>query len=264
MALSTTKETTNFARLCRLLVDGGTSVLRNVFDSIYPPASLQSDLATHSGLLGILKKKGILKSSQWNLLFPPPPACVSSSNFDITLLVLLLRNVCGLPAPAKGWDDLPPATDTNVQDNIARIKFYRNEVFAHASQASLTDADFTDFWTKCRHALMQLGGNATEIDQLKCTPMDHEAERRIKALEQWCSNEDNSEEIKKLSQSMEGAKEDVNRRVKMIGDKVEEVVQKVGKVDVKLEKVKEEMKEMKDQIEEVKQQGHATASISKG
>ena len=34
------KETTNYARLCRLLLDGGTKALRHTFDSFYPPATL--------------------------------------------------------------------------------------------------------------------------------------------------------------------------------------------------------------------------------
>ena len=38
--VASTKETTNYARLCRLLVDIGTQALRNTFDTIHPPANL--------------------------------------------------------------------------------------------------------------------------------------------------------------------------------------------------------------------------------
>jgi hypothetical protein len=34
---SSAKDKSNFARLCRLLIDGGTRVLKDVFDSIHPP-----------------------------------------------------------------------------------------------------------------------------------------------------------------------------------------------------------------------------------
>ena len=37
---ASTKETTNYARLCRLLVDVGSQVLRSSFDKIHPPATL--------------------------------------------------------------------------------------------------------------------------------------------------------------------------------------------------------------------------------
>ena len=46
---ASTKETTNFARLCRLIVDVGSHALRNIFDSIHPPSYmefLQSHLHT--------------------------------------------------------------------------------------------------------------------------------------------------------------------------------------------------------------------------
>ena len=41
---ASTKETTNYARLCRLLVDVGSQALRNKFDSIHPPAGLHGVL----------------------------------------------------------------------------------------------------------------------------------------------------------------------------------------------------------------------------
>ena len=264
MALSTTKETTNFARICRLLVDGGALALRNEFDRIHPPANLNAVLSGHSPTLQNLKKKGILNNSQWNLLFPTPPAFPDSSNFDITLLVLLLRNICGLTTPAKGWNDLPLATDTNVQDDIARIKFYRNNIFAHAPKASLTDLDFSNYWTKIRDALVRLGVKVADIDQLKDTSVDLEAERCIKALGQWCLHEQNIEEIKKLNKNVEGVKVDVTREVKRISDDVKGEAKKVyGKAEEISEKVEEVSGKMEEVLREVKDQQTATAS-SKG
>ena len=37
---SSSKGTTNYARLCRLLVDGGTKALRYTFDNFHSPANL--------------------------------------------------------------------------------------------------------------------------------------------------------------------------------------------------------------------------------
>ena len=44
-AAPSTKETTNYARLCRLLVELGTHALRDTFDSIHAPATLHAVLA---------------------------------------------------------------------------------------------------------------------------------------------------------------------------------------------------------------------------
>ena len=46
VSFSSTKETTNYARLCRLLVDVGSYVLGDKFDSIHPPTDLYKDLIT--------------------------------------------------------------------------------------------------------------------------------------------------------------------------------------------------------------------------
>ena len=203
--------------------------LRNVFDGIHPPANLQVVLSGHCPMLQNLKREEVLNNSQWNLLFPTPPAFADSSNFDITLLVLLLRNICGLPTPAKGWDDLPLATDTNVQDDIARINFYFNDIFAHAPKASLMDPDFSNLWKKVRNALVRLGAKAADIDQLKDTSMDPDAERCITVLKQsaWCLHEQNAEVMEKLNKKIEGVKEDVMTEMKSVRDNVEGVVQEL-------------------------------------
>ena len=201
MAFSTTKETANFFRICRLLIDEGTLVLRDVFDSIHHPDVLQDVLAYHRPELENLKKNRILNNIQWDLLFPTSPACADSSNFDITLLVFLLRHVCDLEVPANGWDDLPIATDTKLQDDIARIKFYRKSCFAHATETSMKDSDFADLWTEIRDTMVRLRAKATGTYRLKCTSMDLEAERRLRAFEQCSLDKRNTEEVKKLKES---------------------------------------------------------------
>ena len=87
-AFPSTKETTNYARLCRLLVDVGCHALRERFDQIHSPAglcSLLSNPAVH-GTLESLRKKRVLNPSQWGKLYPAIRSSVTSINFDITLL----------------------------------------------------------------------------------------------------------------------------------------------------------------------------------
>ena len=98
-----TKENTNFARVCKLLMDGGTKVLREVFDSIHPPLSLRRTLldpANHK-ILKNLRTRKILFKEQWDKLYPPSSYAVDSTSFDISLLCLLLRNICMLPKPSE-------------------------------------------------------------------------------------------------------------------------------------------------------------------
>ena len=86
--------------------------------------------------------------------------CVSilSRDFDITLLIILLRNICGLAPPLTGWDALPVTTDVSREADIAQIKYFRNTVYGHAEQASVDDATFNKHWKEIRDTLVRLEG----------------------------------------------------------------------------------------------------------
>ena len=204
-----TKDTTNYARLCRLLVDVGTRVLRETFDNIYPPGILHSELRkpTVLNVLQSLQKKKILNLEQWNRLYPSTSSQVSSKNFDITLLALLLRNICGLTPPATGWDTLPSLSDISFQADIARVKYYRNRVYGHVAQASLDDVTFNYYWKEIRSSLVRLGGTRYEeaIDKLRTDPLDPETEEHYqKLLREGKIGEDNlAKKIDELSASIE-------------------------------------------------------------
>ena len=214
---TSSKETTNYARLCRLLVDGGTKALRYTFDKYHPPANLFNVLkagsAEHSTVQS-LKKKKIINATQWGKLYPSPPSYVTSKDFDITLLMVLLRNICGLTAPATtaaatttpasthSWDRLPPASDTTVEANIVRVKYYRNSVYGHAKQASVDDPTFNSLWMDIKAALVALGVDAAAITKLKTETMDPEMEKHYRELlKEWKKGEDN---IKDQLDRMEG------------------------------------------------------------
>ena len=202
---TSSKETTNYARLCRLLVDGGTKALRYIFDKFHSPANLFTVLKAGSpehSTLQSLKKKRIINATQWGKLYPSPPSSVTSEDFDITLLMVLLRNMCGLAAPATGWDSLPSASDTSVEANIARVKYYRNSVYGHASQASVDDPTLNSLWRDISAALVALGVDAAAITKLKTETMDPEMEKHYRELlKEWKKDEDN---IKDQLDRMEG------------------------------------------------------------
>ena len=59
--LASSTEKTNGAKLSRLLIDGGTTVLRSVLDDFHPPLNLAADLNTNRPILNNLfrEKKSI-------------------------------------------------------------------------------------------------------------------------------------------------------------------------------------------------------------
>ena len=185
-SFTSTKETSNYARLCRLLVDVGSQVLRSTFDKIHPPATLHTVLGStsvHYATLQSLYKgrKKVLNPTQWGKLYPSH-APVSSAAFDITLLTVLLRNICGLGPPANGWDRLPLATNISIADDIARVKYYRNLLIGYAPQASVDDSSFSAYWQEIREALVRLGGAhfRTEIDNLEQDCMNPKLKKQLK------------------------------------------------------------------------------------
>jgi len=199
---SCNKETTNYARLCRLLVDVGTQALRDTFDANHAPADLHKVLAANKPTLEGLRSRRIINATQWGKLFPVIPSALSSRNFDITLLMVLLRNFCGLPSPITGWDTLPAATDMSREADIVRVKYFRNTVYAHAVQASVDDTTFNAYWQDIRDTLVRLGGvrYRAPIDNLETECMDPEIEDHYKQLlSEWKKDEDNiKDELKEI------------------------------------------------------------------
>ena len=170
--LDVTEEKANGTKLLRLVIDGGTYVLREFLHSIHPPTTLQGVFNNNKGKLEKLPE------SQREILFPPSGNPPDSNLFDITLLNLLLRKVCNLKEPSTGWHELPEDSDISPGANIVRIKCYRNEL-CHSVSTSITKVEFENKWKVISSALVALGLNQKDVDRLKTKPIDHDTERRV-------------------------------------------------------------------------------------
>ena len=184
----------NGSRLSRLLINKGTQAFKTAFDVMYPPATLAMELNKNKKTLQGLRYK-VINTSQWKLLYPAPPGSPDSKNFDVTLLTILFRNICGLTEPTAGWNVLPPDSDTSIADNIARIKFYRNEVYGHITTTEIDDDEFEKLWEKISKALIIFGISSSEIDELKEAPLSPEEDDYIQELKEWYKKE---VELKKM------------------------------------------------------------------
>ena len=198
--LASSKEKTNGAKLSRLLVDGGTKVLRDIFDSYHPPERLAADLNANFLILDDLFHRRILNRHQWDALFPPGRVPPDSNSFDITLLFLLLTNVCGLTRPSSGWHAKPPSSDTSLEGNLARVKFFRNVLYGHVTTTGINTPTFLRQWNEISGVLVALGLDQAEIGRLKaerCGEEDY-----LEVLRDWAdSEEDIKSQMKELRQS---------------------------------------------------------------
>ena len=194
-SIPSTKETSNYAELCRLLVDVGSCVLREIFDRVCPPGNLHTVLAhpQNQAKLQTLLKKRVLSISQWQKLYPVVKFSVSSGNFDTSLLLLLLRNIFGLPLPTGNWDKLPLITDTSPEADITRIKVLRDRVCSHATTASVDDSTFSSYWNDIKDTFMRIGGARYQdyIHEmtLDCVDADLKGDYQ-ELLSKWLKDED--------------------------------------------------------------------------
>lgn len=142
MALSkyqSTQETTNFARIVRIIFGPCTDVLRDVLRKEIAPSTLSHKLKTFN----VRHRKPLLNSSQEQLVYGDRG---DYSDFNITLLYHLLRSLCSIPPHANGWGRDPCPRDRSLSANIERIRFLRNES-AHFSKFSLSNSEFEKKWT---------------------------------------------------------------------------------------------------------------------
>ena len=199
--LASSVEKANGAKLSRLLIDGGTTILRTIFDHHHSRTNLAADLNANLPILNNLKRRRILNRHQWDKLFPPGGAAPDSNTFDITLLFLLLTSICGLSPPLSGWHKMPPSSDTTLEANLARIKAYRNELYGHVTKTGIQTAMFNGKWKEVSSVLVSLGLSQSEVDRLKAEPC---VEDYVSAVMEWTKNDGEiKSQLKELHEQQE-------------------------------------------------------------
>ncbi|XP_020616757.1 E3 ubiquitin-protein ligase DZIP3-like [Orbicella faveolata] len=225
--LRSTKGKGNFQRVARLLISGGTTLLREIFDQLSPPSSLPTILkrpATQKQL-----KAAKLTKPQWDCLYPSPGVYGKSADFDVTLLFRLLRTICNLTPLTTGWDALPTSTDNSLVADLVRIKYYRNSVYGHVSQnMEITDDEFPQLWEDISEALLRIAGQISPtkktawqeaIGNFLKDPLTAEDERNVQELRRWYKND---VEVKEF---IESSAQKTRKRMKRLKRSVREEAQ---------------------------------------
>ena len=219
-SISFTKEATNYARLCRLLIGVGSQVLREKFNGIHDPANLHVILHSCMRKLKSLRSRRILSQAQWDSMNPAVHATVSSENFDISTLCVLLMNICNLPSPETGWRRPPAPTDHSVGADILRVRHFRNSLYAHVTKASIDETSFNSYWSDIREVLVRLGGARYDdvIRKMKTECMDPDTEKGYKSLlKEWKKQDD---DIRDRLKSIDEKTETTNELLRDLKDHV--------------------------------------------
>lgn len=169
-----TRETTNLARIVRIILGPCTDILCAVLTKEIQPCTLVQNVKT---FIAKQKKPPITQKQQ--LLVNAG----NYSDFDISLLYFLLRNVCSIPPHVQQWGKDPLYQDRGLSANIERIRIVRKKNYGHVTQFSLSDADFEQQWKTIFQIVRDLEsylGTDTEyqnaLTELKTCCMDPEAE----------------------------------------------------------------------------------------
>ena len=224
--LRSTKGKENFQRLARLLISGGTTLLREIFDQLCPPNSFPALLKNRATEKQLRSAK--LTKPQWDCLYPSPGVYGKSADFDVTLLFKLLRTICNLTPPATGWDALPTSTDRSLAADLARIKYYRNTVYGHVNQQMeiTDDSHFLSLWQEISGALVRIAGQISlakkvewqgSIDKFSKDPLTAEDERNVQELLEWYRNDmEVKQSIEELKASTQKGLEHLEASLKFI------------------------------------------------
>lgn len=173
-----TSDTTNFARVARLLLGPCTDVLRAVLMKEISPLDLESKVRLFVANQQKNNKSKITKTQE-QLVYGR-----DYSKFDITLLYFLLRNLCSIPPHKRQWGNAPLPSDMSVSANIERIRLIRNK-YGHNSEFSISVNNFNDIWQEMFDIVKNLErhvGTSTvyqdAVIDLKTCHMDPEQIRR--------------------------------------------------------------------------------------
>ena len=195
--LRSSKKRDNFQRLTRLLMSGGTVLLREVFDIRCPPKDLPTKLKNSTTKK---KLKKILDKTQMKCLYPSSEKYGESREFDITLLYKLLTNICDVKPPAATESNgLPVTTDHSLEADLLRIKWYRNSIYAHViADMEITDNGFQRLWREISETLVRIAGQISSakakewknaIDTFLNDPLTEEDKKHEQELQRWYQND---------------------------------------------------------------------------
>lgn len=65
----------------------------------------------------------------------------SSADLDISIMYTIIRNVCQVQPPKNGWGKQPNDNDTDISDDIERIRHKRN-LICHENALNMETSNF--------------------------------------------------------------------------------------------------------------------------
>nr|XP_022303149.1 uncharacterized protein LOC111110817 isoform X2 [Crassostrea virginica] len=204
------EEMTNINRVSRLLMGPCTDQLRDLLRFYIPSVNFNTVIQT------VKSRLPRLTEPQRKLILP---TCgVYSGNYDdmdISLLYILLRNVCGIQAHNKGWGNAPDSADRSVSANIERLRLARNRC-GHSTRG-MSNNEYNQVWSEIRAAVVDLDktlgiGNKYQevVDFIRNDTMDPTRDKHFRDL--LLEQIKETENIKKDVHGLQSFQQMINER----------------------------------------------------
>ncbi|XP_033730131.1 uncharacterized protein LOC117319436 [Pecten maximus] len=253
-----TKETTNYARICRLVIDVFPDVFRELLVTRLP-SGLPYVLSSQKGqIISQLNKQ------QKKMLYPSGGVFQGSEkDMDVSLLYILLRNLGNITPHGKGWGNVPDAADRCLSANIDRLRIHRNEI-VHANIAYLSNSDFRTRWADIRQSVediqnsdLKTGMFVQAVDSILTMTMDPDVERKyiilVKKIEGEISDmKERQDEMATNLDNLKGTVDDVSHHVGAVSDEVGAVRKDVTAVSDEVGAVRKDVTAVKEDVRTLK------------
>ncbi|KAL3882988.1 hypothetical protein ACJMK2_029289 [Sinanodonta woodiana] len=268
-------ERTNFARICRIVVDVFRDILWQVLTHKIKPTDLPILVRNNQDKLKSLD----VEINAWLMGISSSSSQIpSAEKFDVSSLYTLIRNLCRtIPAPTRGWGHLPLAGGITLGDDIERVRKFRNTLYGHATQAKIDTADFSNicadiidvvsrfdmyFSANCKAMKCNFESDITTV--LTCSmdkTLEDEYIKKLKEIVVLFDKE--KEQVDDAGHAVLSAKEEVNnlkeqvtiatQHVRYVNKDIDIARQEVNNVNQEVGTVKEEMRNMNRKVCDVDQ-----------
>ena len=253
--VTTTKENENYARLSRAIVDLMTFILREILTLYILPANIEKNALPFQST-----KLKNLRAEQWGLI--QKANTNGYTNFDITLMYTLLRNLCaGVPKPSTNWgrNDLPKSHEVTLGDDIERIRIVKNCLQSHIPTTKLNDAEFEDYWKILRDLCCRLDSQfnkkyTDDLDNLKTICMDSALQKHysgtIKSLAE--REFENSRKIKENTSQIKDNTSQIKDNTSQIKDNTSQIKDNTNQIKDNTSQIKDNTSQIKDNTSQIK------------
>lgn len=157
------KATENHLRICQLITLVCGDLFRDILSRYIKPTNLRSELDTNRP-----KLEKELNKQQKNLIYPATGnTLLTAQTFDVSIIYIILRNICNIPSHRNGWGNPPAKRDNSIAAGIEIIQLERNLISAHSTNGMMEDLKFEKHWKELRDAIVQIETQLTGSDLYK-------------------------------------------------------------------------------------------------